>query len=106
MTIVPNQEAEFRGIYLAHCVDERIEVEVGKTLGIFTRYESWKPIFPPGFSAPGQDYPGRNPAGLPFYIRFVGTPGEVGPYGHKGCCRRQVSVREVLELKEVESGIG
>ena len=101
MTIVPNQEGEFQGVYLAHCADERIEVEVGRTLGIFSSYESWKPTFPPGFAAPGYlPYEGYYPAGLAFRIRFIGTPGESGSYGHRGCCQRRVIVGRVLDLKE------
>ncbi len=103
--IVPNQEGEFRGIYLTHCIDERIEVEVGKRLGILTVYEPWKPVFPPGFAVPGGEQIPRDVpvfgASLDFSIRFVGTPGDPGLWGHKGCCRRRVNIRQVLELKKM-----
>lgn len=110
MTIIPNKEAEFEGIYLAHCLDERIEIEVGKWLGVATRHESWEPTFPPSFVAPsGQQFPESllsNANCLPFYIRFVGTPGEPVVCGYGGCCQRRVDVRQILDLKEVEGGIG
>jgi hypothetical protein len=110
MTIVPNQEAEFKGLFLAHCLDERIEVEVGRRLGAITQYEQWKPTFPAEFIAPrAEQFPERllsNANCLPFYIRFVGTPGEPDICGYQGCCQRRVTVRQILDLKEVESGGG
>lgn len=110
MSIVPHQEAEFSGLYCAHCLDERIEVEVRKRLGFLSEYEAWKPIFPPEFVAPGAErfvQPLLSTAkGLTFYIRFVGTPGEPDLCGYQGCCSRRVTVHQVLELKEVESGGG
>jgi hypothetical protein len=100
MTIIPNKEAEFEGVYLAHCLDERIEVEVGKRFGIVTSHESWKPTFPPEFVAPGgEQFPKpllSNTNCLPFYIRFVGTPGDAEVCGYKGCCQRRVIVGEIL----------
>ena len=110
MTIIPNKEAEFKGVYLAHCLDERIQVDADTRLGIVIRHESWKPTFPPGFVVPGgEQFPQpllSNANCLPLYIRFVGTPGDVEVCGYMGCCQRRVTVREVLDLKQVESGIG
>lgn len=99
--MTPNQEGEFEGVYLAHCEDERIQVEVGKFLGVLYRHDYWKPVFSDGFSAPDQGTPLAYPAGLPFMIRFAGTPSDIGSYGHNGCCRRRVIVRQVLELVEI-----
>ncbi len=89
MNIVPNKEDEFIGICLAHCLDERSEVEVGKRFGILTIREPWKPTFPSEFAAPGAErfvQPLLSNANcLPFYIRFVGTPGESDTCGYQGC---------------------
>jgi hypothetical protein len=105
LTIVPNKEAEFKGVYVAHCLDERIRLEVDKWLGIVTRHESWKPTFPAGFAAPRGDWFPEpllsNAKCLPFYIRFLGTPGDPQVCGYLGCCQRRVVVRKVLELREV-----
>jgi hypothetical protein len=110
MTIVLNMEAEFEGVYLAHCLDERIEIEVGKWLGVVTHHESWEPTFTSPFIAPGGErFPEpllSNANCLPFYIRFVGTPGDPEVCGFGGCCQRRVVIRHILVLKEVESGIG
>lgn len=110
MTIIPNKEAEFEGVYLAHCLDEHIQVDADAQLGIVIRHESWKPTFPPGFVAPGGEQFSQpllsNANCLPFHIRFVGTPGDAEVCGYMGCCQRRVTIREILHLKEVESGIG
>ncbi len=110
MGIVPNQEGEFSGFYFAHCLDERIEIEVRKRLGFLSEYEAWKPIFPPEFVAPGAERIVQPVLSMvncwTFYIRFVGTPGEPDICGYQGCCCRRVTVHQVLELKAVESGIG
>ncbi len=110
MTIVPQEEAEFGGVYFAHCPDERIEVEVDKWLGIAIRHESWLPTFPAGFVVPA---PERLLESMPstanclaFYIRFVGTPGDPDICGYLGCCQRRVTVRQVLALKELGSTWG
>ena len=110
MSIIANQEGEFTGIYLAHCLDERIEVEVGKRFGALSVREPWKPTFPSEFVAPGADRFAELLLSvancLPFHIRFIGTPGEQDICGYNGCCQRRVAVHRVLELREVESGIG
>ena len=77
MTIEPNGEAEFTGVFVAHWEAARIEINAGRWLfGLLPNREYWDPEFPSGFEAPLGDIT------RVFRIRFIGTPSERGRYGH------------------------
>ena len=95
MQIEPNNEAEFSGVFVAHWEATGIEVDVGRRLfGLLTRREYWLAEFPSDFEVPHYDIARR------FHIRFIGTPGERGRYGHMGMCCRRVRVRCVSEFRK------
>ena len=99
MKVISNQEGEYSGVYMAHCEDERIVIAVGKFMGVESRHESWMPEFPPKFLLHDEGHSFNSPKGQAFTISFLGTPGELGVYGYKGCCQRKVTIREVLLLR-------
>src|SRR5215469_13929796 len=97
MEIEPNKEAEFVGVFEAHWEAAGIEVEVGRRLlGLLPRCEYWGAEFPADFDVPLHDTSKR------FHIRFTGTPGERGSFGHMGMCCRMVRIRTVSEFKEIK----
>ena len=88
MKIEPNREAEFTGVFVAHWEAAGIEVDAGRWLfGLLPRREYWDAEFPSDFQTPLSDVARR------FRIRFIGTPGERGRYGHMGMCCHRVRVR-------------
>jgi len=106
MTILPDVEAEFAGIYLSHWEVGRFVIEVGRKFwGLFPNHEAWMARFPKDFQFPSETtHPQlrtRGP-GRFFKIRFIGVPSERGQFGHMGMCCRRVEIRQILEVSEVK----
>ncbi len=96
-----NQAPEiYEGIYFAHGAYERIEV-IRPLFWFVKRYEPWKPVFPEGFAVPAAEVAGDHEDGVPYKIRFSGSIGEAGRFGHLGRCRHIVLIEAIHYFSEL-----
>jgi hypothetical protein len=96
-------EQEFVGVYVSHWELPRFVVELGKgPLGLWTRTQRLFLILPAGFVLPGEPSEVRTRRSGPrlFQMRVRGSLGPKGEFGHKGSCKHELRVSEVLECHE------
>lgn len=88
----------YEGIYVAHWEVARFVVSKGRRFfGLIEKVEFWQPIFPAGFRLPEMDDTRsiRKQSGY-YRMRLRGELGPRGHFGHKGICRHQLRVVEVV----------
>jgi hypothetical protein len=96
-------EQEFSGVLVAHWEAPRFCIQRGtKLMGLLPHFESWLAHFPDSFSlqslgiCPQQGEPSRY-----VHMRVRATLSAPGHFGHKGICRRELFVSQVLEAEEL-----
>ncbi len=92
---------EYEGVYVAHWEVSRFVVEGKKILGIFPKVEKWWPHFPEGFCFPGNETRNKKETKI-FKIKVLAKVGPKGNFGHKGVCKREIFIKDVLVLKETD----
>lgn len=98
-------DREYVGIYVAHWEVARLVVSKGtRFFGLIQKVEFWHPVFPEGFVLPGMDNTRSMREQCGYYrMKLRGELGPRGYFGHKGICRHQLRVTEVVHCEKTES---
>ncbi len=93
-------------MYVAHWEVVRFVVDAGPgPWGLWRRIEKWWPVLPESFVLPwkkGATVEPRGPARY-FRMRVRGRLGPKGSFGHRGICRRQLFISEVIACEETST---
>ena len=107
MTILPDIESEFCGIYVTHWEVPRFVIEVGRRFwGLLPVRERWAAHFPSDFQLPNEENQTISMRHRParfFQIRFIGTPSNHGHFAHMGFCHRKVEIHRIQEILEIKN---
>lgn len=91
-------EEEFHGMLMLGFETSSVTVATGRRrFFIWPVFEEWYAVSSAHFNwnVLPQD-PASSDGGGCWFIRFVGTPSDIGRYGHMGHCRREIHIIKIL----------